>query len=199
METQGEIKEETRARILNVSHDLFMHYGFNKTTMSDIAKGCDMSPANIYRFYKGKDEIIAEIADSLMRQLESSLREVLRRPGLSASERLVVFVVDKIKHLDHICGCNSKMDEAVEHIKAKKPEVINRHLDAMRSMLAEILAEGNSTGEFEVPNVVLAADSVFKATFLCRCQWVDKCPPIEEVEADARQILGLIINGLRKK
>jgi AcrR family transcriptional regulator len=191
--------EETKKEILEASERLFSHYGFNKTTMAEIAKDCNMSAANIYRFYESKEEILAAMSDSFFRQTEDLLREVLRRPGLTAAERLEAFIVENLRHLDHICSCNTKIDEAVQFIKEKRSDIVTRHMDAKRSMIAEILAEGNRTGEFEADDIVITAGHILTATFLCRCQWTDKCPPLEEVEKSAKGTVRLIVKGLGKR
>ena len=56
-------KEQTRQKILVAAQERFERYGFNKTTMNEIAKDCEMSAANIYRFFKNKGELIAEKLD----------------------------------------------------------------------------------------------------------------------------------------
>jgi AcrR family transcriptional regulator len=189
----------TKRQILEVAEKLFDYYGFQKTSMADIARDCEMSAANIYRFYEGKDEILAEIANNVFRDTEEKLREVLRRPGLSAPERLETFIVENLRHLDMICNCQGKIDEAVEYIKRKKPDLFNRHIETKRSMIAEILAEGNRNEEFEVEDIIDAANLILNSTFLCKCQWVDRCPPIDEVEQAAKGIIRLLIGGLQKR
>ena len=189
---------DTKQQILEEAEKLFGHYGFSKTTMADIAKECDMSPANLYRFYEGKDEIIAEITRNVFDELNEKIREVLHRSGLSASERLETFIVEEMRYVDMICSCHEKIDEAIKYLKSKKPDVFNQQSDAKRSMIAEILAEGNRSGEFEIDDIIGTSDLIMKATFLCKCQWIDSCPPIEEVEQAARKIVKLIVKGIRK-
>ncbi|NIS71966.1 MAG: TetR family transcriptional regulator, partial [Proteobacteria bacterium] len=145
---------DTKKQILEASEKLFDYYGFQKTSMTDIARECHMSAANIYRFYESKDEILAEIANNLFRDTEKKLREVLRRSELSASEKLETFIVENLRHLDMICSCHAKIDEAVEYIKKKRPELFNRHVETKRSMVAEVLAEGNRGGEFEIEDII---------------------------------------------
>ena len=190
---------DTKKQILEATKELLEYYGYQKTSMADIARDCEMSPANIYRFYKGKDEIIADIANNIFKDVESKLREVVRSPEASASERLNVFIVENLEHLDMICTCNGKMDEAVDYIKRKNPELFTRHLETKRSMIAEILAEGNRNDEFQVEDIIGTADLILNATFLCKCQWVDRCPPTGEVEEAAKGIVRLLVEGLRKR
>lgn len=194
-----EIATDTKKQILEVATKLFGHYGFSKTTMADIAKECSMSPANLYRFYEGKDDITAEIARNVFDEINEKIREILHRPGLSASERLETFIVEELRLVDMICSCHEKIDEAIKNLQTKKPEIFNQQNDARRSMIAEILAEGNRSGEFDIDDIIGTSDLIMKATFLCKCQWIDRCPPIEEIEQSARKIVRLLVSGLRKE
>jgi AcrR family transcriptional regulator len=105
--------EETRLCILRAAEDFFSRYGFGKTTMAEIAGTCNMSAANIYRFFKNKDEIVAEMANGYFRKVEGALREVLRRPGLPASGRLEAFIVEMLSRSHNLCSCEEKMSESV--------------------------------------------------------------------------------------
>jgi len=191
--------DDTKNQILKAAERLLEYYGYQKTSMADIARDCQMSHANIYRFYKGKDDILAEIATNIFRDMENKLREVLRSSQPSASESLEVFILENLRYLDIICPCHGKMDEAVEYIKRKNPDLFNQHLEAKRSMIAEILAEGNLREEFNVEDVVGKAELILSATFLCRCQWADRSPENEEVEKAATGIVKLLVRGLNKR
>lgn len=190
---------DTKNQILKAAEKLLEYYGYQKTSMADIARDCQMSPANIYRFYKGKDDILAEIATNIFRDVENKLREILRSSQPTASERLEAFILENLRYLDIICPCRGKMDEAVEYIKRKNPGLFNQHLEAKRSMIAEILAEGNLREEFDIEDIVGTAELILSATFLCRCQWADRSPENEEVEKAAAGIIKLLVRGLHKR
>lgn len=190
---------DTKNQILEAAEKLLAYYGHQKTSMADIARDCDMSPANIYRFYTGKDDILAEIAGNLFRSVENKLREVLRSEDVSASERLEAIILENLRYLDIICPCQGKMDEAVEYIKRKKPDLFDQHLEAKRSMIAEILAEGNLRREFDVEDIVGTAELILNATFLCKCRWADRSPENVEIEKAAVGIVRLLVKGLTKR
>ena len=54
--------EKIREKIIDAAVERFLHYGYPKTTIAELAGDCAMSPGNIYRFFKGKIDIAAEIA-----------------------------------------------------------------------------------------------------------------------------------------
>lgn len=59
---QGDLKESIKTQILDAAMNRFARFGFGKTTMAEIAKECDMSAGNLYRYYENKAEIAAGCA-----------------------------------------------------------------------------------------------------------------------------------------
>ena len=53
----------TRAQIILAAKERFLHYGYPKTTMAEVAADCNMSPGNLYRYFKGKLDIAIEIGN----------------------------------------------------------------------------------------------------------------------------------------
>ena len=51
------IEPDTREKILITAERLFREIGYQKTTVADIAKALQMSPANVYRFFDSKRSI----------------------------------------------------------------------------------------------------------------------------------------------
>jgi AcrR family transcriptional regulator len=50
--------EEREQRILDAAADLFVHYGYDKTAVSDIAREAGISKGAIYLHFKSKDELL---------------------------------------------------------------------------------------------------------------------------------------------
>ena len=190
--------EETRKRILEAAEELFGRYGFAKTTMAEIAERCDMSAANIYRFFKSKDEIVAEMARLYFRKVESSLRAVVKRSGPTASERLEEFVVEMLSFSHNLCSCEEKMNESVGYIIGRRGDLIDKHQEVMRSLLAEVLAEGNRGGEFDVDDVVQTAGVVLDATFMYQTQGCVGNFTLDDLRQSAVRLVRTLVSGLRK-
>jgi AcrR family transcriptional regulator len=67
----------TRARISEVSLELFGRLGFFDTSVDAIAKAADISRATLYQYFEGKEEIFLELLD----ECGSALFRVARRIG----------------------------------------------------------------------------------------------------------------------
>lgn len=55
--------EARRDRILDAAERAFARQGFHRTTMQDVAAECEMSPGNLYRYFEGKDALVAGIVE----------------------------------------------------------------------------------------------------------------------------------------
>src|SRR5690348_18395121 len=86
--------DDTRDRIMDVADRLFRQFGFGKTTVADIAAELDMSPANIYKFFSSKEDIIQASADRNLVVLSEAVQQhmVESGPALDRIEKVLLTV-----------------------------------------------------------------------------------------------------------
>ena len=151
---------DTRHRILVVAERLFREIGYQKTTVADIARLLRMSPANVYRFFSSKDAIREGVARRLMGEVEDASQAIAARPG-PASERLreLLSTIHQM-NTERYVG-DSKLHEMVAIAMEEDWDVCRTHIERTTGMIAEVIADGAATGEFQVQDVPLAA--------LCTC------------------------------
>ena len=56
-------QSDRRAEILAAAQRCFVRHGFHQTSMQEICAEAGMSPGNLYRYFRSKEEIIAGIAE----------------------------------------------------------------------------------------------------------------------------------------
>jgi len=192
---------DTKQRIIEVADKRFRQYGFGKTTMAEIAKDCRMSAANLYRFFDSKGEIGAEICLRCMHEKEALGREVLSHPGLRASERLRDFILAILRNTYELSSDHLHLSELVAFISRERQDIVDGHLNALRSIVAEILAEGNRSGLFEVRDIVSTAEKFLLASihFYYPPLVMLGQRPLSVLEQSAVGVVELIVNGLKKR
>ena len=198
MFVQADRTEELRGRILEVAEERFRQYGYTKTTMAEIAEDVDMSAANLYRYFRNKQDIAAACADRCMGERITLLREVARRPGLSAAVRLETFVLEMVQHTFEQATNQPKINELVETIARERQDIVHQKNKALQGLIAEILAQGNETGEFEVDDVLTAAHAVYAATAMFGVPIFMSLYTLAEFQSSARAVVEILIRGLRK-
>src|SRR6202048_1122222 len=150
------IEAGTRERIVVVAERLFREIGYQKTTVADIAKVLRMSPANVYRFFDSKKAIHEGVARTLMGGGEQAAEVIASGRG-SATLRLRELITTI-----HRMNCErylgySKLHEMVEIAMEESWEVCVAHMERITETIGAVIAEGAASGEFEVPDVPLAA------------------------------------------
>src|SRR5437588_10815744 len=150
------IETDTRERILVVAERLFRQIGYQKTTVADIAKELRMSPANVYRFFDSKKAIHEGVARVLMGEVEEMTQTILAKPG-PASVRLRELITTVHRMNSERYLGDSKLHEMVEIAMEESWEVCVAHMERITQTIAAVIAEGAASGEFEAPDVPLAA------------------------------------------
>ena len=201
METKTEAKEDIKSEILCKSEDRFSHYGFNKTTMAEIAKDCDMSAANLYRYFENKEEIGVHIVEQCMQEKENIFRNVVQMSGLSAAEMLEKVVIEELRYLFGEFTKRSKIIELIQFISTHRMDIIDAHCGRKKALIAEIMAKGNSSGEFNVDDIVAAADIFMIATMRF---WVVPLflifkESLDQTEQKAKKVVHQLVLGISKK
>jgi AcrR family transcriptional regulator len=150
------IETDTRERILVVAERLFREIGYQKTTVADIAKVLRMSPANVYRFFDSKKAIHEGVARTLMGGVEDAAQAIASRRGPAASRLRELMTTIHRMNSERYVG-DSKLHEMVEVAMEESWQVCVAHMEKITQTIGGVIAEGAANGEFEAPDVPLAA------------------------------------------
>jgi AcrR family transcriptional regulator len=149
-------ESDTRERILVVAERLFREIGYQKTTVADIAKVLRMSPANVYRFFDSKKAINEGVARGLMGEVEDAAHTIAIRPEPAAQRLRELMTSIHRMNSERYVG-NSKLHEMVAIAMEESWDVCVAHMQRVTETIGSVIAEGAASGEFEVPDVPLAA------------------------------------------
>jgi len=79
--------EQTRAKILRTAKRLFVEKGYFNTSVKDIAREAGISPATVYHYFSGKEEIAGEICREVIAAIRRGIERAISRGG-SAEEKI---------------------------------------------------------------------------------------------------------------
>jgi len=146
--TRGPLDHDVRDQVISAATKHFGHYGYEKTTVSDLAKAIGFSKAYIYKFFDSKQAIgevicsnrlamIMEIVDAAIADAPTA-SEKLRRLFRSISEAgSDLFFHDRKLY-----------DIAAVASRDQWPSV-KAHELRIRAIIQQILLDGREAGEFE--------------------------------------------------
>lgn len=190
---------DTRTQIIDCAESRFRMYGYGKTTMAEIARDANMSAANLYRYFENKQELGVACSKRCMEELFGALREVVREPGTSACDCLQAFAASMAVWTHDQTGEEPRINELVEMILSERQDIVFWRESRVTGLIAEVLSRGNDSREFDVDNVIDAAQSIHSALTLFQLPVFMGLYERDELERRARALALLLCRGLQSR
>lgn len=191
--------EETRARILTAASERFTQFGYNKTTMAEIADDCDMSAANLYRFFKNKLDIGANLACSCLGTELLETKEIVEQSQRSAAERLHDSVLQILHYTHGQWANNPRMNEMVNAICEARMDIVDEYKRDQHALLVKLLEDGIQSGEFSIDDVHDTAEAILSAITAFSQPLLMPMYSFDVFEKRAESVVRLLLNGLMKR
>jgi AcrR family transcriptional regulator len=157
MKNSSESKEnDTHFNIIEVAERLFRQIGFQKTTVADIARELQMSPANVYRFFAAKAEINEAVARRIFGEIEATIEEIARSLGPSKKKlRNVIASIETLNSRRFMS--DRKLHELLETAYNENWVSVREHSEKIDGVLTQIISQGMAAGEFKTDDAELSA------------------------------------------
>ncbi|MFW0699762.1 TetR/AcrR family transcriptional regulator [Pantoea sp. R13S299] len=193
--TRGPAGHSVRDQIVDAAMQHFAHYGYEKTTVSDLARAIGFSKAYIYKFFDSKQAIGEVICSNrlamIMERAEVAIAdapgatEQLRRlfRTLSATSTELFFHERKLYDIAAVAS-RDRWPSAMAYEK----RILN--------LIQEILLRGRETGEFERKT---PADEAAEAIYRVIKPYVSPVLlqySLDEAEAASAQLVALVLRSL---
>ena len=140
-------RDQTRLRILNKADELFHRLGFYKTTVADIARELEMSPANIYKFFSSKEALVQAVAEWNLSQFQATISEALKN-GKTSSAKLKVFATTIYQFHKNKFRSDHEIYRLMVAAHDEQWTCVLEFKAFLRRTLAEIIEEGLEAEEF---------------------------------------------------
>ena len=142
---RGRRRDRQRDAILRAAARLFRERGFADTGMRDIAAAADLSAANLYHYFDGKNDLLFYCQDRALDRMLAAVAAA-RRESRSATERLrVVFTAHLQTLLDEIEGATAHLQ--IDSLPPKLRDAIVKKRDNYERALRRLIADGITSGE----------------------------------------------------
>lgn len=190
-------KVDPRETILKAAAQRILHYGYNKTTMTEIAADCGMSAGNIYRFYPSKIDIAEAMTRQFGAESHTQYNNIIRDAARSPTRKLYDFFMYRLERTFRVFEMNPKLMELAEIMGRERPEYLAEERAQERRQIEKILEEGLKSGDFAFSHdLTIAADLVQCAMMKFRIPHLWTLERLDSLKVELEGVLGLIFTGL---
>lgn len=186
-------------QILSAARERFRRYGYNKTTMAEIAGDCRMSAANLYRYFANKQDIAAHLAARCLGEEEARLHTVAVAAPVPASEGLAHYITETLACTYERCASDPLINQVVEAIGRERRDVIDAHTKVKLGQIATLLERGIASGEFDCVDVRETAEAILAATVLFDVPLLVQMYAKEELERVALTVSRMILRSVARR
>ena len=146
---RGDPDHEMRQKILQATEARFRHYGYNKTTVADIAGDLGISTAYVYKFFASKHAICEANVDAMLGRIGADL-EAVATAEIPAAERLRNLYKTILAQSVDLYFHERKLHELIRVALDAHYAAVERFKAKMRECVRVIIEAGRAQGEFEV-------------------------------------------------
>jgi AcrR family transcriptional regulator len=146
---RGPADHERREQILREADEHFRRYGYNKTTVADLAKAIGVSGAYVYRFFESKQAIGEAVCAMTLKRIDDELLGIANDGTRTASDRLrAIYRCLAAKGLELFFKERKLHDLVLVAVEARWSSVM-QHKRAMMEAVKRVVGDGRTSGEFE--------------------------------------------------
>lgn len=174
----------------------FNRFGYNKTTMAEIAEDTGMSAANLYRYFNNKQDIATACCVKTMDESLEKLRRFASSPR-AIKDCLEEYALTMIETNHQLATADSKIGELVAFITRDRSEIVLEKLENHYALLAEILDKAQQRGEISCTDIPNTAKYIYSAFVVFDVPLFVGFYDKQEYERRAKGIVQMMLNGLR--
>ncbi|MGC4046874.1 MAG: TetR/AcrR family transcriptional regulator [Armatimonas sp.] len=204
MATKESTDCETRRTILEVARQRFLHYGYKKTTIDEIAADANIGKGTVYLYFNSKEDILLTIAREVKRNITEQMRSIAGSLG-SPEERLRRMLLASILSVNDAARAASHGIELVDELL--RPQLMScgqAEREAQMALVERVISEGIERAAFAVESTpgdatiqLFTALVAFYPPYLNPCHGSPACR--HSLERQANAMIDFLLRGLRRR
>ena len=140
--------DQKREQILSAAAKVFATEGFDRASMTQLARECGISKANIYHYYDGKDAILFDILDSYLSALRDRVVGI-DVAGLDPEARLLRTVSEILQayqgadheHQVQINGMSALPEAQQKLLRGYQRDMVGYVSDTIRAIAPDVFGD----------------------------------------------------------
>jgi len=147
-QARGPVDHNVREQIVEAAGEHFSRYGYEKTTVSDLAKAIGFSKAYIYKFFDSKQAIGEAICSLTLSAIVAAIEEAVAGAP-TPTEKFRRMFKTLVSTSVSLFFSDRKLYDIAAYSAGEGWPSARAYCERVRQILTEIVREGRESGEFE--------------------------------------------------
>jgi AcrR family transcriptional regulator len=146
--SRGPADHTVRDQIVEAAGEHFRHYGYEKTTVSDLAKAIGFSKAYIYKFFDSKQAIGEAICAKTLSGIVATVEEAVADAATPTEKFRRMFKI-LVKTNVNLFFNDRKLYDVAAYAAGEQWPSARAYCERIRQIVTDIVRDGRESGEFE--------------------------------------------------
>lgn len=189
-------KERTKEKIMAVASRMFSRYGFQKTTVDEIARTAHKAKGSVYYYFKSKEDLFKAVVEQEINILKTGLTRVIvdnaDATGMIRSYLMsrMVLMKDAVNYHESL---KADFVEDYEFLSETRQEFTRFEIELMEV----ILSRGVRENKFQIKDTQATAQVIILAMKAIEIPFYHQ-HKITEYEQTIIELLDILIRGIEK-
>ena len=183
--------------IKNAARQLFIRFGYNKTSMNDIAKQSGLAKPTVYYYYQNKESIFKEVvideAQSFMDEVDAELSKFNSIEGKVSHLLKIIY-----EGLKKYSAEMKELPEIMCHFSPHGEPIVDGINNLFIAKLRPLLQAAKNEGSFDYEDDEITLQALSYMTDFLNLDWMRKRPESEQDKL-IEKVIKIILNGLKRR
>ena len=154
---------DKRRQILSAASECLAHFGYDKTTMEDIARRIGLNKTSLYHYYPNKESIFLDVivgeAQTFLNALQAKAVE-----ARGCRNQILTYLTERFRYYRHVVNLHNLSTETLHRIQPSFKALYRDVQEREIAFIAHLLQEGMASGEIENNDTRRLARIIFTVT-----------------------------------
>lgn len=194
-------KEQTREKIQQAAYRCVARFGFEKTTLEDIAKEVNLNKASLYYYYKNKEDIFLDVTTTATRRFVDSLQQSTLAIQAGAIAQIKHYLLERSFYLIRLVEEVHISEETLRQVEPLFQELIRDVAAQEKTFLQTRLEAAIQQGQLAdvdtallASNLIVLAEGIKEQAKAQAALTGDKSSVTVDIQTNLNFMLGLLLH-----
>lgn len=141
--------DNTKEQIIKVARQVFAKFGFQKTTVNEIARAVHKAKGSVYYYFKNKEELFQSVVEKEFQTLRTELIKAINA-GENAKEKLTNYIKVRMKTLNEFSNMYDALKNDYLSYMSFIEQIREKYDNEEIVLVKSILTNGVLNNEFDI-------------------------------------------------